>query len=149
MPAAQVKGRSASANGPLGFGVQNDRVSSRAFNWSLVAIGTLILLSIPEGTGALIGVFFGFGLAFFVAAPGWALSATLQHNGMTVGFKELMVGLAALYGLMVLGLALSGWIAFRRGRPERGRLWTAKAALFAALPLIAYFSLNAMQAAWP
>jgi hypothetical protein len=124
-------------------------VSSRAFNWSLVAIGTLILLSIPEGTGALIGVFFGFGLAFFVAGPAWALSAALQHNGMTVGFRELMVGLAMLYGLTVVGLALGGWIAFRRGRPELGRLWIAKAALFAALPLVAFFSLNAMQAAWP
>jgi hypothetical protein len=124
-------------------------VSSRAFNWSLMAIGTLILLSIPEGSGALIGVFVGSGLAFFVAAPGWALSAVLQRNGVIVGFKELMVGLAILYCVIVVGLALSGWIAFRRGRPERGRLWIAKAALFAALPLVAYFSLNAMQAAWP
>jgi hypothetical protein len=114
-----------------------------------VAIGTLIVLSIPEGTGALIGVFFGFGLAFFVAAPGWALTAALQHNGVSVGFQELMIGLAILYGLMVFGLALGGWIAFRRRRPERGRLWIAKAALFAALPLMAFFSLNAMQAAWP
>ena len=91
---------------PLGFCDQTHRVSSRAFNWSLVAIGTFILLSIPEGTGALIGVFFGF------------------------------------------GLALNGWIAFGQGRPERGRLWIAKAALFAGLPLMAFFSLNAMQAAW-
>jgi hypothetical protein len=65
-----------------------------------VAIGTLIVLSIPEGTGALIGVFFGFGLAFFVAAPGWALSAALQRNGVSVGFEELKIGLAILYGLM-------------------------------------------------
>ena len=97
----------------------------------------------------MIGVFFGFGLAFFVAAPGWALSAALQGTGVAVSFKELMVGLAALYVLMVFGLALTGWIAFGRGRPERGRLWIAKAALFAALPLMAFFSLNAMQAAWP
>jgi predicted permease len=68
---------------------------------------------------------------------------------MSVGFQELMIGLAILYGLMVFGLALGGWIAFRRGDPERGRLWIAKAVLFAALPLMAFFSLNAMQAAWP
>ena len=124
-------------------------MSSRAFNWSLLAIGALILLSIPEATGALMGGFFGFGLAFFVAAPSWALRAALEHYGLTVDFKDLVVGLAGLYGVIVLGLAVGGWIAFRRGRPERGRVWLAKAALFAALPLMAFFSLNAMQAAWP
>ena len=124
-------------------------MNSRTFNWSLVAIGTLILLSIPEGTGALMGVFFGFGVAFFVAAPSWALSAALQHNGVAVSFAEVMIGLAIVYGLIVCALALSGFIAFARGRLDRGRLWLAKAALFAALPLMAFFSLNAMQAAWP
>ena len=134
---------------PLGFCDQTHRVSSRAFNWSLVAIGTFILLSIPEGTGALIGVFFGFGLAFFVALPAWALSAALQQSGVAIGIEELLIGLAVLYALMVFSLALNGWIAFGQGRPERGRRWIAKAALFAALPLAAFFSLNAMQAAWP
>jgi len=95
------------------------------------------------------GVFFGFGVAFFVAAPSWALSAALQHNGVAVSFAEVMIGLAIVYGLMVCALALSGFIAFARGRLDRGRLWLAKAALFAALPLMAFFSLNAMQAAWP
>ncbi len=124
-------------------------MNSRTFNWSLVAIGTLILLSIPEGTGALMGVFFGFGVAFFVAAPSWALSAALQHNGVTVSFEEVMIGLAILYGLMICGLALGGWMAFARGRLDRGRLWLAKAAFFAAPPLMAFFSLYPMQSAWP
>lgn len=87
-------------------------MSSRTFNWSLLAIGALILLSIPEATGALMGVFFGFGLAFFVAAPSWALRAAFDHYGLAVDFKDLVVGLAGLYGVIVLGLAVGGWIAF-------------------------------------
>ena len=123
-------------------------MSSRALNWTLVAIGGLVLLSVPEGAGALMGVFFGFGIAFFVAAPSWAVGAALERFGLAVNFNDLATGFAILYGLMVLGLALGGWIAFRHGRPERGRLWLAKTALFAALPLMAFFSLGAMQAAW-
>ena len=124
-------------------------MSSRALRWSLLAIAFLILLSIPEETGAMIGVFFGFGLAFFVAAPSWMLSAALARNGMAVDFKDVMMGLAVLYALMVFGLALAAWIAFSRGRPEQARALTAKAALFGALPVMAFFSLDAMQSAWP
>jgi hypothetical protein len=72
------------------------------------------------------------------------LSAALEHYGLANDFKSFVIGLAILYRLMLVGLAASGWIAFGRGRPERGRVWLAKAALFAALPLMHHRSAGAL-----
>jgi hypothetical protein len=123
-------------------------MSPRALIWSLAAIAVLILLSVPELPGALIGIFFGIALAFFVAGPAWVLSAAMGKIGVVASFETVMVGFAVLYAILVVALALAATIAFRNAQPNAARLFVAKTALFAALPVMAFFSSHALQAAW-
>ncbi|HVJ01362.1 MAG TPA: hypothetical protein VM662_04215 [Sphingomonas sp.] len=124
-------------------------MSERSFRWALIAISAMILLSIPTMPGAIIGVFFGFGLAFFVAGPGWIISGALQKHGYAASFEEVMIALAAIYGGIVVAMGALAAMGWRSGNKELGRLLAAKTALFAALPIMAWLSMNAMADAWP
>ena len=123
-------------------------MSERSFRWALVAITAMILLSVPTMPSAIIGIFFGFGIAFFAAAPCWMISGALQKNGYAASFENVMVVLGALYVLIVVVMGARAWNAWRSGKNEVARLLAAKATLFAALPLMAYLSMNAMSRAW-
>lgn len=123
-------------------------MSHRTFIRCLLAIGALILVA-TWPPGVLLGVFFGFGLAFFVAGPSWAISAALQANGIAMDFKQVMLAIAGLYAVMVACLAIAAALAWQRANPDLGRLLCAKAALFGALPLVAWLSMQTMADAWP
>lgn len=114
-----------------------------------VALAVAVLLSATPFPGAVIGFLFGVTVAFFVAGPTMIAASFLQSLGVPVTYQHIVIGLMSLYGVTVLvvtGLACNAW---RRETPEMARVLTMRAAVLAALPLIAWLSSRALVAAWP
>lgn len=123
-------------------------MSEQSFRFSLEAIAMAVILSVPTFPGAIVGGLFAFGIAFFIALPVGLAAEMLQRHGIAATLQDVLVGVLALYALMVAVIGLLAWRAWLDGNGHAGRLLAAKTALFAALPLIAYFSTNAISKTW-
>lgn len=119
------------------------------FKLSILAIVAALSLSASPGIGAIIGLFFGFGIAFFVAGPSFMIAGTLRGAGLPLNDKDVAVILILLYVAMVLGLAYVAWQAWDRSDMDRARLYVVKATLFTALPVMGWLSIQALADAWP
>lgn len=124
-------------------------MSETRFRLSIIAIFIMLCLSAAPGIGAIIGLFFGFGIAFFVAGPSFMVAGMLRSGGIPLDDKDVATFLIMLYVLMVIGLVYAAWRAWASGAGDRARLFGAKAMLFGALPLMGWLSLQALVDAWP
>jgi hypothetical protein len=121
----------------------------KAFKFALASIGGFLALSALPGTGVMIGLFFAFSIAFFAAPIAFGLQHIAGLAGWPVGFETLVKTLVAIYGAaVVLGFARA-FRAHSMGDPRSARRMTAKAALFAALPMAGYLSMPILAKAWP
>lgn len=124
-------------------------MTQRAFITLLILLAIAVALSATAFPGAMIGFFFGIGVAFFVAVPVAAIGKGLEQAGIPVTGKQLFWTLAGLYALLVLGAAMRAWLLLRRHDLNAARLAGLRLALLLALPLMAWLSTNAMMRAWP
>ncbi|QGP79499.1 hypothetical protein [Sphingobium sp. CAP-1] len=124
-------------------------MSQMRFQLSVFAIIAALCLSASPGVGAIIGLFFGFGIAFFVAGPSFMAAGILRDLGIPVDDKMMGVLLLLLYAAMTMGLAYAAWRARERGDADRARLHGAKAILFGTLPIMGWLSVQALADAWP
>lgn len=124
-------------------------MSKRRFQLFLALIGLAVVLSVPKSTGAMIRVLAAFTIAFFLAIPGGLAAAALERQGFAVTAQEMLIAVGALYALAIVAFGLLAWRAWAAGDGETARLRTVKAALLAALPLIAYISTETMAQSWP
>ncbi|HEY8566212.1 MAG TPA: hypothetical protein VIL65_11975 [Beijerinckiaceae bacterium] len=125
------------------------RMSVRAFKIALALIAALVLLSATAFPGAMIGFMCAIAIAFFLAPLTFAIAAIGDAVGRPIALTSIVVALIALYGMAVLFAAQRAWSLQRSGDLAAARLVTAKVALFAALPLVAWLSSQALKQAWP
>lgn len=124
-------------------------MSETRFRLSMIGIIAMLCLSASPGIGAIIGLFFGFGIAFFIAGPSFMVAGMLRSGGIPLNDKDVAAILVMLYVLMVIGLAYAAWRAWANGASDRARLFCAKAILFSALPFMGWLSIAALADAWP
>lgn len=116
---------------------------------SLILIALLLVLSATPGIGPIIGLFFGFGVAFFVGPLAFGLHYLFAQAGVSIALDKPLHLLALFYGLcLLIALSRTGR-HFAAGDHDRARSIAAKTALFAALPFAGYLSVNALAKAWP
>lgn len=123
-------------------------MTRKAFVVSLVLIAGLIALSATPGIGAIVGLFFGFTIAFFVAPLAFGLQWAIDLAGVSIKLEQLLHLLILFYGCCVVFALYRAYRSFSTGDRDKARLTGAKAALFAALPLAAYLSMDALAKAW-
>lgn len=123
-------------------------MGARVFKAAMIALVFAVLLAATPFPGALIGLGFGFAVAFFVAGPSMLAVAALQRAGWPVELQHIIAAALALYGLGVAVLIHRAGRAWRSDTPEAARLATLRATFMAALPLMAWLSSEALVKAW-
>lgn len=123
-------------------------MSEMRFKLSMLAIVVALALSASPGIGAIIGLFFGFGIAFFIAGPSFMIAGMLRGAGLSLDDKDVAAILILLYVVMVLGLAYAAWRAWDRSDMDRARLYVVKTILFTTLPAMGWLSIQALADAW-
>lgn len=124
-------------------------MTHRAFVVFLALIGGLIVLSGTPGIGAIVGLFFGFTVAFFVGPLAIGLQWIIDQAGLSIKLEQHLHLLILVYGFCVLFALYRAFRSVSAGDRDKARSIGAKAALFAALPLAAYLSVQALARAWP
>lgn len=120
----------------------------KAYKFALATIGGLLVLSAMPGTGALIGLFFAFSIAFFMAPLAFGLQSLIGASNLPASPDHMIqIVLFAYYVLIAIGL-FRAFQVFAKGNTDRGRSISAKSALFAALPIAGYFSLHVLAREW-
>lgn len=124
-------------------------MTHKAFVVSLALIGVLIAFSATPGVGAIIGLFFGSTAAFFVGPAAILMQWIIDQAGVPIKLERHLNLLLSMYGACVLFALYRSYRSFSIGDRNKARSITAKAVLFAALPIAAYFSLESLAEAWP
>lgn len=114
----------------------------------LLGIAALLFLTAaPDGGG--IGWMFAFIFAFFVLTPGVLISRIVAANGTPVSERDVMVGMALLYAIVVVSLFVRALMAHRAENDDRCRLLVFKGVLLTALPIAGAMSMQGMARYWP
>jgi hypothetical protein len=124
-------------------------MGKRAFIICLVVLAVVVLLCATPFPGALVGFLFGITVAFFVAPVVFIVVPVLRNIGLAITDKQFIYVLVALYGLATLAIFLKAWLTWRRGDVSETRLFVFQGIVFAALPLMAFLSSQALVKSWP
>jgi len=124
-------------------------MSPRSFKLGVVLIAAVVALSPTPFPGALMGFMCAVTVAFFVAPLTFGLQGLAEALGFAASPAQIIVALAALYGLGVLVAARRAWRLSAIGNPPAARLEGLRAIFLTSLPLIAWLSSQALVRAWP